>query len=131
MILKEIDKDSKLVSLLDNDFLTKLNEVGKLYGWCGDYFEIAEFVKAMYDRAGQPEPDTEAYEIIYDEKGPGKYVKLDDGRQGRVFNNAEIIASKVPVYLAVEYSAAGEPVKFSSAGVLLEPAKLSVIGYFD
>jgi len=43
--IKLMDKtDQKIKKLLDKEFLDKLKEVGKLYGWTGDYCEIGNFI---------------------------------------------------------------------------------------
>lgn len=62
--------------------------------------------------------------------GPGRIVQHIDGRKGRTFNDTNIIDGKVPVYFAIEYNKQ-VPVKFSTTASLIDPAKLSVIGYID
>jgi len=63
-------------------------------------------------------------------KRPGRIVQHIDGRRGRTFNDTNIIEGKVPVYFAIEYNKQ-VPVKFSTTASLVDPAKLSVIGYID
>lgn len=57
------DIDLKLKSLLDKDFLAKLTEVAKLYGWAGDYSEIWDFVADLHEKIDLEIPeDREPYE---------------------------------------------------------------------
>ena len=137
MIIKESEKQQKLMSLLDIDFLSRLNEVAKLVGWHCDYHEVSAFVEMLYSAMAYERPDTEPYEIVDDAdescnhaKRPGRIVQHIDGRKGRTFNDTNIIDGKVPVYFAIEYNKQ-VPVKFSTTASLIDPAKLSVIGYID
>ena len=54
---------SKLNDLLDKSFLNKLAEIGKLYGWNGDYCELREFIENLHIEHGAEIPDLEPYEI--------------------------------------------------------------------
>lgn len=65
--MTEQEQQNKLKELLTEDFITKLIEVAKLYGWSGDAIEIAGFVEGLYYHAnGKPlETDLEPYEIEY------------------------------------------------------------------
>lgn len=57
-------KEEKIIELLDIGFLEKLKEIGKLYGWNGDYHEIREFIIYLYKIYGieYNEDDFETYE---------------------------------------------------------------------
>ncbi len=137
MIITESESIEKLKSLLNNDFLTRLNEVSKLVAWRCDHHEVSAFIKLLYDTMGYEKPDTDPYEITTESdqnclqgKRPGRIVLHIDGRKGRTFNDTDIIEGKVPVYFAIEYNRQ-VPVKFSTTASLVDPAKLSVIGYID
>lgn len=39
------EAENKIKKLLDDEFLSKLLEIGKLYGWNGDYVEIGALLK--------------------------------------------------------------------------------------
>jgi hypothetical protein len=54
--------EDKIKALLNREFLDKLLEIGKLYGWSGDYHEISEFIKHLHKLYGIDEVDTEPYE---------------------------------------------------------------------
>ena len=43
------------------DFLEKLVEEAKIFGWDGDYIEISAFVKAVHLKYGIEVPDLEPY----------------------------------------------------------------------
>jgi len=57
------EADLKIKSLLNHDFLDRLLEIGKLYGWSGDYVEIADFIKALHRLYGLQNVDLEPYQI--------------------------------------------------------------------
>jgi hypothetical protein len=52
----------KLKPLLTDEFLTTLTEAAKIYGWDGDYTEIASFVGNLHEAAGKEKPNLEPYE---------------------------------------------------------------------
>jgi hypothetical protein len=56
-----VEAENKIKQLLDKDFLDKLLEVGKLYGWSGDYHEIGSFIKELYRYHGIDNVDIEPY----------------------------------------------------------------------
>jgi 23S rRNA A1618 N6-methylase RlmF len=65
-VVADEERESKLKELCDEQFLAKLTEVAKLYGWDGDYVEIARFVEHLHAFNNLPEPDMSAcYEIKY------------------------------------------------------------------
>ena len=49
-------------ALLTPDFLEKLAEVVKHYGWAGDYFELTRFVRECYGIAGIDPPNLDPYQ---------------------------------------------------------------------
>lgn len=51
----------KIKALLTPDFLEKLAEIAKLYGWAGDYFAISQFVRECYGIAGIVPPNLDPY----------------------------------------------------------------------
>lgn len=46
------DKEVKIDILLDEDFLKRLAEIGRLYGWSGDYCEIGDFIMELHRIGG-------------------------------------------------------------------------------
>lgn len=44
------------------EFLEELRERARLFGWDGDYIEVANFVRALYQEAGLPKPSKEELE---------------------------------------------------------------------
>jgi len=61
-LLTESERESKIIELCDKDFLDKLTEVAKLYGWAGDYVEIDSFIRYLCLYTDTPIPDLEPYE---------------------------------------------------------------------
>ena len=61
------EQEEKFNELLDAEFLAKLKEVGRLYGWDGDYVEIGGFIMALHLKRNieLTNEDIEPYEIIY------------------------------------------------------------------
>ena len=59
------EADEKIINLLDDEFLNKLLEVGKLYGWSGDYVEIGNFIEELHRKKGItiPNEDLQCYEL--------------------------------------------------------------------
>lgn len=55
------EEDKKIKELLDDDFLAKLLEIGKLYGWRGDYVEIGSFIEALHQLHGIENIDATPY----------------------------------------------------------------------
>lgn len=54
--------DEKIKQLADNQFLAKLVEIAKCYGWRGgDYEEIATFVDGLHEIAGKDRPIASIY----------------------------------------------------------------------
>jgi hypothetical protein len=43
------------------EFLDELVEWARRYGWCGDYVEVDNFVRALYRLAQLEPPDLEPY----------------------------------------------------------------------
>lgn len=58
---------SYLKSKLTPEFLETLKEVGKLYGWSGDYIEVRQFIEHCFDVAGKYAGDLEPYEKFYEQ----------------------------------------------------------------
>lgn len=54
---------NKIKDLLDKEFLDKLVEIGKLYGWKGDYHEIVDFIEELHNYHGIGVGDMEPYKI--------------------------------------------------------------------
>jgi hypothetical protein len=63
--MTEKEREERLVVLLDDKFLNSLREVGKLYGWRGDYAEIGEFISELHKIKGIINIDTTPYNISY------------------------------------------------------------------
>ena len=57
------EADEKIKTILDKDFLDKLVELGKLYGWSGDYEEIYSFIEDLYEHTDLELPDLTPYEL--------------------------------------------------------------------
>ena len=50
---------------MDNQiFLSTLVDMARNYGWSGDYYEVADFVKWCHAQMDQPEPTNEDLEPI-------------------------------------------------------------------
>jgi len=62
-LITEKERQDKIALLCDDEFLIKLTEVAKLYGWHGDYVEIAEFVSNLYIARDKEVPNLDEYEI--------------------------------------------------------------------
>lgn len=45
-------EDEKIGKLLDDEFLEKLVEIARIYGWSGDYIEIGQFIIYLHKIAG-------------------------------------------------------------------------------
>jgi len=63
--MTEKEREERLVALLDDKFLNRLREVGKLYGWRGDYAEIGEFITELHKIKGITGVDITPYNISY------------------------------------------------------------------
>lgn len=61
-LLYQNEIDDKIRELCDDEFLSKLCEVARLYGWLGDYIEIAYFVQGLHSEVGKDCPNIEPYE---------------------------------------------------------------------
>jgi len=46
------EDNKKIKELLDVEFLKKLTEIGKIYGWQGDYYEIGNFIIELHKIVG-------------------------------------------------------------------------------
>jgi hypothetical protein len=57
------EAETKIKELLDKEFLDKLLEIGKLYGWSGDYVEIGSFIEELHRLGGIDNVDTEPYQL--------------------------------------------------------------------
>lgn len=57
------EAENKIKELLDNEFLDKLLEIGKLYGWSGDYVEIGSFIEQLHMYHGIENVDTKPYDL--------------------------------------------------------------------
>lgn len=57
------EADQKIKELIDIDFLNTLAEVGRLYGWSGDYVEIGQFIEDLHQAIGVENVNTEPYEL--------------------------------------------------------------------
>ena len=45
-------EDEKIGKLLDDEFLKKLVEIARIYGWSGDYMEIGQFIMYLHEIVG-------------------------------------------------------------------------------
>ena len=61
----EQEASEQFDKLLTTEFLSTLLEVSKLYGWSGDYVEIAGFVESLHSKKGIEIGAVQCYEIIY------------------------------------------------------------------
>jgi hypothetical protein len=57
------EAENKIKELLDKDFLEKLLEIGKLYGWRGDYVEIGYFIEQLHRYHGFENIDAVPYDL--------------------------------------------------------------------
>jgi len=57
------EAENKIKELADKKFLIKLTEIGRLYGWSGDYVEIGRFIEAIHCYAEVEVPIIEPYEL--------------------------------------------------------------------
>lgn len=57
------EREQRMRQLLTDDFLAKLTEAAKLYGWRGDYVEIGAFVEELHKDVGKEPPFIEPYEV--------------------------------------------------------------------
>ncbi len=64
-ILTDAERNKRLIDLLDEEFLKKLLEVGKLYGWQGDYHEIGCFIESLHSMKNMSPPNIDPYDIEY------------------------------------------------------------------
>jgi len=60
------EAENKIKELVDKEFLIKLTEIGRLYGWAGDYVEIGSFIKTLHRYAEVEVPITEPYDLTDD-----------------------------------------------------------------
>lgn len=57
------EENKKIRTLLgDDDFLERLREIARIYGWAGDYTEIGEFLRYLYKSKDLEVPDLNPYE---------------------------------------------------------------------
>lgn len=56
------EAEEKIKEIIDIEFLNKLAEVGRLYGWRGDYVEIGGFIEELHREKGIV-VNTEPYEL--------------------------------------------------------------------
>lgn len=63
--MTEETRNEQLEKLVTPEFLSTLLEVSKLYGWSGDYVEIAGFVESLHSKKGIEIGAVQCYEIIY------------------------------------------------------------------
>ncbi len=47
---------------LTDEFLATLTDVARFHGWCGDYVEVADFVREVHSYADKPRPLNETLE---------------------------------------------------------------------
>jgi hypothetical protein len=57
-----VNMDDKIKSLLNQEFLDNLAEIGRLYGWHGDYAEIGAFIEHLHKIYGIEKIDIKPYE---------------------------------------------------------------------
>lgn len=60
------EADVKIRELINDEFLATLLEVGKLYGWTGDYVEIGQFIENLHAEHGIEGVDVQPYELEED-----------------------------------------------------------------
>jgi hypothetical protein len=58
-----LESENKIKNLLDKGFLNRLLEIGKLYGWRGDYEEIWKFIEELHKLYGIEKVDANPYEL--------------------------------------------------------------------
>lgn len=56
-------EEIRITGLLDKEFLDRLAEIAKLYGWSGDYHEIRDFIECLYELNESDAPNLDPYEI--------------------------------------------------------------------
>lgn len=60
-----LDPESVMVRVENtatDDFLTKLVDIARIYGWSGDYIEVENFIEFTYNARGLKMPDVTPYE---------------------------------------------------------------------
>lgn len=57
------EADQRIKELVDEEFLIKLTEIGRCYGWSGDYVEIGQFIEELWRDFGKEPPDVSPYEL--------------------------------------------------------------------
>lgn len=60
------EADNKSKALINKDFLDRLVELGRLYGWSGDYSEIKGFIETLFEYTDFALPDLTPYQITND-----------------------------------------------------------------
>ena len=55
------EANKKMKELLDQPFLDKLAEIGRLYGWSGDYHEIGDFIENLHYMKNVEEVNLDPY----------------------------------------------------------------------
>ncbi len=58
-----LEAENRIKDLVDEGFLDKLAEIGRLYGWQGDYVEIKEFINTLHLHYGINDVDLEPYNL--------------------------------------------------------------------
>ena len=71
------EAEDKIRGLLDDDFLSRLLEIGRLYGWKGDYIEIASFIEDLHRFHEIDKIDTTIYDVWDDEGGDFAYIDIE------------------------------------------------------
>ena len=61
--MTEKESEQKYKEICTPEFLEKLVEISRMYGWEGDYIEIQVFVEDMHRYGGVELPILEPYEI--------------------------------------------------------------------
>jgi hypothetical protein len=60
------EAENRIIELLDKEFLARLLEISKLYGWNGDYVEIGSFIRELHESFGIDNADITPYDLDND-----------------------------------------------------------------
>lgn len=78
--MKEKEAENRIKELVDQEFLDKLVEVARIYGWSGDYTEVCKFIEEISSITRLPIPNDlrEPFEIDYEDDEIAEYMHTDE-----------------------------------------------------
>tara|TARA_R110000772_G_scaffold53717_3_gene122793 strand:+ start:685 stop:888 length:204 start_codon:yes stop_codon:yes gene_type:complete len=66
--MKNKEREDKIKALLDEEFLVRLTEIARLYGWRADFIEVASFIEDLYEEAEIELPELQPYDIDFSDE---------------------------------------------------------------